>query len=259
MLSLIGFPGAAKNVPHPIRKGDMKEFDHESLSGFDGKGGQDAYIAVDGKVIDVSASRLWKAGVHMNRHQAGGNLTSAIGAAPHGPEVLDQFPQVGIFKQQEGSAVFLPKWLETLLEHIPFLRRHPHPMLVHFPVVFMISPAVFYLLYLITGINSFENTALHCLGGGILFSVPGILSGFFTWWINYQAKSSRPVTIKIYLSILLVIVSVAAFNLRVFCPFPFPSLSKEGFFYLLLLLALVPIVSIIGWYGASLTFPLERK
>jgi len=29
--------------------------------------------------------------------------------------------------------------------------------------------------------------------------------------------------------------------------------------YFMLLLTLIPIVSVIGWYGASLTFPLGRK
>lgn len=230
---------------------DMKEFNGKSLSEFNGKNGRPVCIAYQGKVFDVSASTLWKTGFHMNRHMSGTDLTVDIEAAPHGPELLKRFSQIGIFKKEDEFPVFLPKQLETLLEWIPFLRRHPHPMLVHFPIAFMISPTLFYLLFLTNGINSFEITALHCLGGGILFSVPAILSGFFTWWVNYQAKALRPVRIKIFFSVLLLAISVLAFILRV--------LSGQSLIYFLLLLLLVPVVSVIGWYGASLTFPLGRK
>lgn len=236
----------------------MKEFDDETLSKFDGIDKRPVYIAFQGKVIDVSASALWKTGTHMNRHRAGSDLTAEISAAPHGPEVLDQYPQAGIFRNEE-STDFLPQSLKRSLERFPFLRRHPHPMLVHFPIVFMISPAAFYIIYLISGVNSFETSSFHCLGAGILFLLPGVLSGFLTWWVNYQAKSSKSVTIKIYASLLLAVVSISTFVWRLYCPDSFDSTNTGNMLYLLLLIALIPIVAIIGWYGASLTFPLERK
>ena len=189
----------------------------------------------------------------MKRHTAGHDLTTDIEAAPHGPEKLDLYPQVGVLKISTEAEENLPKPLEALLERFPFLRRHPHPMLVHFPIAFTISPAIFYLLYLITDVNAFETTAFYCLGAGILFSVPAILTGFLAWWLNYQLRPMRPVLIKIFFSALLVIISLAAFLLRIFLP------DTVGIVYPMLLLVLIPVVSVIGWYGASLTFPLERK
>ena len=76
-------------------------------------------------------------------------------------------------------------------------------MMVYFPIVFMISPTLFIALYFITGNPSFETTSWYNLGAGILF-LPVIGSGFFTWWLNYLARPMRPVTIKIYLSLILV-------------------------------------------------------
>jgi hypothetical protein len=35
------------------------------------------------------------------------------------------------------------------------------------------------------------------------------------------------------------------------------SFSAAGAVYFLLVLSLVPLISIIGWYGAKLTFPIE--
>ena len=231
----------------------MKEFDPESLAQFNGKEGRPCYIAHKGKVFDVSASKLWNNGLHMKRHAAGHDLTIDIEAAPHGPEKLDLYPQVGVLKISQEAGENLPKPLEALLESFPFLRRHPHPMLVHFPIAFTISPAIFYFLYLITNVNAFETTALYCLGAGILFSVPAILTGFLTWWLNYQLRPMRPVLIKIVFSALLIAIALAAFLLRIILP------DRAGIIYLILLLLLIPVVSVIGWYGASLTFPLERK
>lgn len=241
----------------------MKEFDLETLSTFSGENAQPVYIAYKSKVIDVSESKMWKAGLHMKRHTAGHDLTADIEAAPHGLEVLDRYPQVGILRESvkadESLPGFLPGFVEITLDRFPFLRRHPHPMLVHFPIVFMISPAFFIILYFITRIKSFETTAFQCMAAGILFSIPAIITGFFTWWVNYQAKPMRPIKIKIFFSILLIAVSAAAFIWRVLFPDVSAPFGEESIAYFILVFSLFPIVTVISWYGAFLTFPLEKK
>jgi predicted heme/steroid binding protein/uncharacterized membrane protein len=236
----------------------MKEFDQESLKQFNGKDGKPAYIAHQGRVIDVTASKFWKTGVHMKRHQSGTDLTSDIEAAPHGLEVLDRYPQVGVLKKKEEGARPMPQWLAGLLDRFPLLRRHPHPMVVHFPIVFSFSAVLFTLLYLITGYRSFETTALHCLGGGILFTPVAIVTGYFTWWLNYLAKPMRPVTVKVRFSVLLLGFSILAFVYRVLNPEILVSFSGGSILYLLLVFSLLPIVAVIGWFGATLTFPLDK-
>ncbi len=74
----------------------MEEIDPKELPKFNGKDGNPVYIVHRGRVIDVSASKLWKTGLHMNRHHAGNDLTTDIQAAPHGLEVLDRYPQVAV-------------------------------------------------------------------------------------------------------------------------------------------------------------------
>ncbi|MHB0979635.1 MAG: CopD family protein [Thermoleophilia bacterium] len=49
-------------------------------------------VGYQGKVYDLSSSRLWKSGRHARRHEAWQDLTSALGGAPHGPEVFETFP-----------------------------------------------------------------------------------------------------------------------------------------------------------------------
>ncbi len=130
-------------------------------------------------------------------------------------------------------------------------------MVVHFPIVFMIFTPVFHILYLITGRTAFEFTAFHILGAGIIMMPAAMFTGFLTWWLNY-GKPLRPVTIKIVFSILLLIASVGAFVWQAADSEIYRVADWTGILYLLLLLSLIPLVAVVGWYGAQLTFPLGK-
>ena len=153
----------------------------------------------------------------------------------------------------------VPRALAALIRTFPFLRRHPHPMTVHFPIVFMLSTTVFSLLYLVTGEKSFDTTAFHCLGAGVFFNAVAVATGFYTWWLNYLAKPLRPVKIKIPLALLMLVISAVLFVWRMNVPDILDALSGAGLLYILLVLALSALVTIIGWFGASMTFPVERE
>jgi len=75
----------------------MRKFNSEELKQSDGKGGRPAYIALNGKVYDVTGSYLWTNGEHQGEYFAGHDLTSTLANAPHSEEKLDNFKQVGIF------------------------------------------------------------------------------------------------------------------------------------------------------------------
>ncbi|MEJ2164338.1 MAG: cytochrome b5 domain-containing protein [Desulfobacterales bacterium] len=236
----------------------MKEFDVDELAGFNGENGNPIYVAYDGKVYDVSESKLWRSGQHMKRHRSGTDLTADMQAAPHESDVLERYPQVGILKKPAAEEPAIPQPIARLIDRFPFLRRHPHPMTVHFPIAFAFSTTIFNILYLIAGIKSFELTALHCLGGGILFTVVGIATGFYTWWMNYMAKPLKAVKIKIPLTITLLITEIVIFIWRIIKPDIVDALHAGSVVYFLLVLALVPMITVIGWYGASMTFPVEK-
>jgi predicted heme/steroid binding protein/uncharacterized membrane protein len=238
----------------------MKEFTLEDLASYNGENGKPVYIAHAGKIYDVSASKMWKTGTHMKRHRSGQDLTTDIQGAPHQPDVLERYPQVGELKMAEDAAdLRIPGPLAALLKHFPFLRRHPHPMTVHFPIVFMFSSTAFSMLYLITGEKSFDATAFHCLGAGIFFNVVGISTGFYTWWLNYMAKPLKPVKIKIPLTFAMLATTIVLFVWRMRVPDILDSLSGLGLLYILLVLSLSVMVTIIGWNGASMTFPVEKE
>lgn len=241
-----------------ISKEIMKEISPDELAKCNGENGAPAYIVYQGNVFDVTESKLWKDGGHMRRHRAGKDLTAEIQAAPHGTDVLERYPQVGVLRKEAAPETPMPKWLSRLLARFPLLRRHPHPMTVHFPIVFMFSATMFTLLYLLTGLKSFESTALNCLGAGLLFTPATMATGYFTWWLNYQARPMRPVAIKQRLSMILFALEIILFAWRMAVPDILDSPGFPGALYLALVLCLFPLVAVIGWFGATLTFPLEK-
>lgn len=239
-----------------------KEIDAPSLSSFDGKDGRPVYICAGGRVVDVSASKLWKGGRHMAKHAAGKDLTADIAAAPHGMEVLDRYPQVGTLRQTTPpvpAALALPALLERLLARWPLLRRHPHPATVHFPVVFCACASFFSVLSVLTGSRSFDQTAYYCLIGAVFFVPLGIITGLATWRINYLARPMRPVAIKKHLSCTTVVAVAFLAAWRASAPDVLAAMTPSSVVYLALVVALGPAILIVAYYGGLLTFPVEKK
>jgi uncharacterized membrane protein len=172
--------------------------------------------------------------------------------------VLDRYPQVGVLRAADAAPA-LPPWLSGFLARHPLLRRHPHPAMVHFPIVFSLSASFFSVLYVLTGNRSFDQTAFYCLVGAVLFMPVGIVTGLATWWINYMAKPMRPATIKKNLSCATVVVTAFLAAWRASVPDVLDSMTALGVVYLALVAALTPAVLIVAYYGGLLTFPVEKK
>ena len=235
---------------------ELKEFSREELATFNGENGQPVYIAHDDKVYDVSESKLWKTGNHMRRHQAGTDLTEEIGGAPHGIEVFEKFPQVGILKpEKDPMDEHIPDLLLAVFRKIPMLRRHPHPMTVHFPIAFMMLFPVLNILYLVTGNESFEISSFHVLVAGLVFTPVALITGPYNWWINYAGKWSKIIAVKMFGSLILITLILVIFMWKILVPDIMLQPSGARIIYIILSLTLVPIVSILGWFGAKMTFP----
>jgi predicted heme/steroid binding protein/uncharacterized membrane protein len=237
-----------------IGAGEMKEFTAEELTSFNGKEGRPVFIAFQGKVYDVTKSPLWAKGLHMNRHPSGKDLAGEISAAPHGTEVLERYPQVGVLKKGAPEELkHLPPMLQNLLQTFPSARRHPHPMAVHFPIALLMASSLFALLYLIFKNPSFEIISLYLLILGAIASPFAMATGLLTWWINYRLKLTYFVKRKVQLSILLLIFEIILLLWR-----GFQSQISHPIYFILIVL-LTPIVSLLGYYGGQMTFPMEKS
>jgi len=222
-----------------------------------GKDGNPVCIALGGKVYDVTQSSQWNTGVHMGRHTSGQDLTKEIGAAPHGPEVLEKFPQVGTLKETAPSARArpLPGFLQKAFVRYPLLRRQPHPMTVHFPIAFLMASPLFVVLYALTRNSSFETTSFYILCLGLLGSSAAMATGFFAWWVNYGAVPMTSVKYKIALSMVLCAVLGILVIWRFVDPFILTQSGSLWWIYAILIFSLVPLVSLLAHLGGKMVFP----
>lgn len=76
----------------------LKLFTLEELKHFDGTDGKPIYIGYKGKVYDISTSPLFQGEKKMRCHIAGKDLTKDIEIAPHGEDLVYNFPMVGRLK-----------------------------------------------------------------------------------------------------------------------------------------------------------------
>ena len=73
----------------------MKEITKSQLSLRNGQDRDEIWVAYEGKVYDVSESRLWHNGKHYE-HWAGQDLTPELENAPHTDKVFSRFQQIGV-------------------------------------------------------------------------------------------------------------------------------------------------------------------
>jgi uncharacterized membrane protein len=149
----------------------------------------------------------------------------------------------------------IPDLLLAVFRKIPMLRRHPHPMTVHFPIAFMMLFPVLNILYLVTGNKSLETSAFHVLVAGLVVAPVAMLTGPYNWWLNYAGKWSKIIAIKIFGSLILVTLILVIFLWRLLSPEILLQPSGARIVYLLLSLTLPVVVSVLGWFGATMTFP----
>lgn len=72
----------------------MKTITRAQLALRNGQDRDEIWVAFQGKVYDVTASRLWRDGKHYE-HWAGQDLTEELADAPHTDRVFARFQQIG--------------------------------------------------------------------------------------------------------------------------------------------------------------------
>jgi predicted heme/steroid binding protein len=74
----------------------MEVYTKQQLALRNGQDREEIWVAFEGKIYDVTASRMWKAGKHYE-HWAGQDLTNELkNDAPHLETVFDKFDVIGM-------------------------------------------------------------------------------------------------------------------------------------------------------------------
>lgn len=234
-----------------------REIKEEELAGCDGKDGRRVWVAAEGKVYDVSRSKLWATGVHMKRHESGRDLSAELNAAPHGKEVFSRevVKEVGTLVRGEQGPT--PDRLERLFLRYPILRRHPHPMMVHFPMAYSIAAALFMVVGLLfPRVGPLEQMAFAMVIMAAVFTPLAIGTGLLTWWVNYGGRRIHQVTRKLQLAILMALAEILCLALRIGGPVRGGGMEV---IYFGIVFFMAACAVILGYYGGQLTFPYQRQ
>ena len=73
----------------------MKTYTKSQLALRNGQDQDEVWVAYQGKIYDVTKSRLWKTGKHYE-HWAGQDLTAELPDAPHTEKVFEKFEVIGL-------------------------------------------------------------------------------------------------------------------------------------------------------------------
>ena len=76
---------------------ELPAISRAQLSLRNGQDKPEVWVAFQGSVYDVTASRLWKMGKHYE-HWAGQDLTDELKDAPHTEKVFEKFKVIGQLK-----------------------------------------------------------------------------------------------------------------------------------------------------------------
>jgi predicted heme/steroid binding protein len=76
---------------------NLPEYSKAQLALRNGQDKPQIWVALNGDIYDVSASRLWRDGKHYE-HWAGQDLTDELADAPHTAHVFDKFAIIGKLK-----------------------------------------------------------------------------------------------------------------------------------------------------------------
>ena len=76
----------------------LPEYTKAQLALRNGQDKPEVWVAFEGVIYDVSASRLWRSGKHYE-HWAGQDLTDELADAPHTAFVFDKFTAIGRLKK----------------------------------------------------------------------------------------------------------------------------------------------------------------
>ncbi len=228
----------------------MQQFTEEDLLKYNGKDGMPAYIAFKGQVYDVTLSKFWKEGTHFKKHFAGCDLSAAMANAPHSDEVFEHYPCVGQFV---SPCPLIPENKKDRYRQW-YVKYHPHPAAVHFPIALHYFSAFTDILFLANPSPEYETAVFLSFLIATLMGFLALVTGVFSWWINYDFSTSKPFVIKLIGALFTLIVGMIPLIQKLLNPdVPF-SREMDGITYHAIIFITVVSITVVGYYGGKITW-----
>jgi uncharacterized membrane protein len=128
-----------------------------------------------------------------------------------------------------------------------------HPISAHFSNGVIPIAVLYLLLNVATGDTYFEHTVIDLLVIVLLAAPVSFVSGIIDWKKKYKGAKAPVFVKKIRLAVVLCVLAVAAISIR----FADPAVMEAGgvlrWAYILIVLAMLPVVVLLGHYGGKLS------
>jgi rubredoxin len=134
-----------------------------------------------------------------------------------------------------------------------------HAVAAHFPNGLLPAAALFFTLFFIKGVESFETTAFHLVALCVLVTPVVFISGIRDWQAKYGGVPGGVFYKKIMLAAIMLILGIAAVTLRAVVG-SWDGLGPWGqIVYLSLVAGMLGCVTFLGHYGGQLVFMNHKK
>jgi uncharacterized membrane protein len=142
--------------------------------------------------------------------------------------------------------------LETLLPGVQHL-QNIHPLVVHFPIAFLLGAALFYLLSWIFGTQTFATTAFLLLILGTIAAGAAVGTGLYGEEGVMVSYSVREHLLELHETLMLVTLGLSVvLSIWALVARPFPK--KKRWIFLFLFLVLLGIMAVGADYGARMVY-----
>ncbi len=142
--------------------------------------------------------------------------------------------------------------IETLLPGVSHL-QNVHPLVIHFPIAFLIGSVFFYLLAVGTRKESLAVTAFWLLIAGTLAAAAAVGTGLYAEPGVMVSRSVREALLSVHKRCMIATLAVsAALSLWALADRPFPRKGRAVF--ILLFVLMLALMSFGADYGARLVY-----
>ena len=140
----------------------------------------------------------------------------------------------------------------TILPGVQHL-QNIHPLVVHFPIAFLVGAALFYFLSWIFRNQTFATTAFLLLILGTLAAGAAVGTGLYGEEGVMVSRSVRANLLEFHEKLMLTTLGVST-GLAIWAVVARPFPKKKRWFFLLLLLVLLGIMTVGSDYGARMVY-----
>jgi uncharacterized membrane protein len=142
--------------------------------------------------------------------------------------------------------------IETLLPGVGHL-QNIHPLVIHFPIAFLIGSAVFYLLALVIRKDTLANIAFALLLTGTLAAAAAVGTGLYAEGGVMVSHSVREELLSVHKRCMIATLAVsAALSLWALADRPFPRRGRAVF--VLAFVLMLALMSFGADYGARMVY-----